>query len=570
MDGLILAVCVLVGLCVGSVTAWLLMRPAARQAHERGKSDAAASAAAAAAQAGAERAALLERLAGRDAQVAEREQQVAELKQALEAAAAQARTQAGEAAAQLSQLQDALRAEAQRRSAAEEKNARIPQLEAWLKERDGQIAAFHAEATNLKTALAEFQTQLADERTAAAEKLAVLNDAQQKLADVFKALSAEALKSNNESFLNLAKTTLEKFQEAAKGDLEGRQKAIGELVKPLKESLEKVDAKVGELEKARAGAYAGLSEQVKSLATTQAQLTAQTGNLVKALRAPTVRGRWGEIQLKRVVEMAGMIEYCDFVQQETVGTADARLRPDLVVRLPGGKNVVVDSKAPLAAYLEALETQDEGLRAARLREHAAQVRRHLSQLAAKAYWDQFAAAPEFVVLFLPGEMFFSAALEQDPALIEAGVEQRVILATPTTLIALLRAVAYGWRQEQIAENAQQISRLGAELHERLRALAEHLAGVGKGLDRAVEAYNRAVGSFETRVLVSARRFRELGAASSTGPEIPELEVVEKQARALTAAEGAAAEAEGLFYGDDVRARAGADVCPPAPPPLRDT
>jgi len=404
-------------------------------------------------------------------------------------------------------------------------------MEKELEAGKADLAGLQKAHTDLVAGKARLESDLASERRNNAEKIELVTRASEELRNAFKVMASDALKSNNSSFLVIAEETLKRFQSQAKGDLEARQKAVADLVAPVRDSLNRVDAQIQQMEVARGDAYGELRAQVQSLITTQKELQSETGNLVRALRTPNVRGRWGEIQLRRVVEIAGMLSYCDFTEQESVTTETGRLRPDLVVKLPGGKNVVVDAKTPLQAFLDAFETTDEETRRACLANHARQVRDHMKTLAGKNYWEQFDPTPEFVVMFLPGETFFSAALEQDSSLIEQGVLSRVIPASPTTLIALLKAVNYGWNQEKLARNAKQISELGKELHDRLRLLAGHITQVGTGLDRAVESYNKAVGSLESRVLVSARKFAELG--TSVADDIPELAPIETTARALS-------------------------------------
>lgn len=358
-----------------------------------------------------------------------------------------------------------------------------------------EVSSLRAETSRLATLNAQFSTQLDAERTA-----------HERSSNEFKALSAAALQNNNESFLKLAHATLEKFQETAKGDLASRQQAIDSLVKPLKESLEKVDGKIVEMEKARAGAYGQLSEQLKSLNTAQLVLQAETGKLSTALRSTSYAGSWGELQLRRVVEMADMLAYCDFSEQETVGS----LRADLVIRLPAGQRIVVDAKAPVQSYRDASEATDPLVRTAKLLEHAQKVRSHIDSLGAKNYWEQFQPAPEFVVLFLPGDHFLTAALQSDNTLLDRALTRKVLLATPTTLIALLKAAAYGWRQEALSRNAEEISAIGRQLYDRVAGFADNLDKVGRGLDTALKGYNAAVGSFEQTLLPGARKFAELG------------------------------------------------------------
>lgn len=400
-----------------------------------------------------------------------------------------------------------LREESSRRASFEALAAGIPELHKEIEARSLTIAQQSRtilEVTNEKEALA---ATLEAERKAFEDKLKLLGEAKTALSDAFSSLSANALRSNSEEFLKLAQTS----------------------VAPIKEALGKFDSKIQALEVAREGAYQGLLQQVSQLLDTGRQLRSETTSLAQALRSPVVRGQWGEIQLRRVVEMAGMLSYCDFIEQETLRTQTGLLRPDLVVKLPAGKTIVVDAKAPVTSYLDAMALEDDGARKAKLQAFAKLVRDRVTELGRKSYWDQFDHTPELVVLFLPGDHFYSAALQEDPSLIEFGVEQKVLIATPVNLIGLLRAVAYGWRQEAIALNAREISDLGAELYKRISDLGGHWMDLGKNLARTVDAFNSAVGSLESRVLVSARRFKELGATPSA-LEIEVLERVEKSPR----------------------------------------
>jgi len=416
-------------------------------------------------------------------------------------------------AAQIQRQRDAaieqLREESSRRASFEALAAGIPDLQREVEARSMSILQHQRtllEITREKEALA---ATIDAERKGFEDKLRLLEDAKKALSDAFSALSSNALRSNSEEFLKLAQAS----------------------VTPIKEALDKFDLKIQSLEVAREGAYQGLVQQVSQLLDTGKQLRSETSNLVQALRSPVVRGQWGEIQLRRVVEMAGMLNYCDFVEQETLRTESGLLRPDLIVKLPAGKTIVVDAKAPVSHYLDAMAATDEGERKLKLQAFARLVRDRITELGRKSYWDQFEDTPELVVMFLPGDHFYSAALQADPSLLEYGVEQRVLVATPINLIGLLRAVAYGWRQESIAVNAKEISELGAELYKRIADLGGHWIELGRNLSRTVEAFNSAVGSLESRVLVSARKFRELGAASSA-LDIDVVEPVEKAPRSL--------------------------------------
>ncbi|NPV30164.1 MAG: DNA recombination protein RmuC [Firmicutes bacterium] len=410
----------------------------------------------------------------------------------------------------------------------------VAEIKQQLVQREEELRQSRAELDTERAARVRAETLLAEAEKNAAEQRKMLDEATRKLSDTFQSLAGEALRSNNQAFLDLARQTLEAFLAEARGDLGKRQQAIEGIVAPLKEALARYDREIQEIERARREAYGSLSRHLQELSQVQQQLQGETRKLVAALRAPRVRGRWGEITLQRVVEMAGMSPFCDFISQPTVDSGEGRRRPDLIVNLPNGRAIVVDAKTPLDAYLDAVEAENEEARKTALLRHAQAVRSHMVSLGAKEYQSQFKFSIDFVVLFLPGEPFFGAAVEQDPALIEDALNRHVLLATPITLVALLKAVAYGWQQRQAAENAERVIEAGRQLFERICVFAEHLAGVRKGLLGAVNSYNEAVGSWQSRLVPGARRLKELGAAPARR-ELEDLEEVEVAPREVASA-----------------------------------
>jgi DNA recombination protein RmuC len=428
--------------------------------------------------------------------------------------------------------------------------AHLQEVERRLASQEGSAATVREElqrgretADRLQVELRTVTAEKADAEARADESRAgldaqkrLLEEAKARLAEAFRALAADALKSSNEDFLRLAEQRFKMLAQEAAGELEARKTAVGALVQPLQQAMSAYQQEARALEEKRLREISGVGRQLTEVAQAQTALQRETSNLVNALRAPQVRGRWGEIALRKTAELAGMTKHCDFTEQETVQTEGGRLRPDMIVHLPAKRDIVVDAKVALNAYLEALEVTTPELREAALVRHAQQVRMHVRRLASKEYWNQFPQAPDFVVLFIPGEVFFAAAMERDPDLLQDALSSQVLIATPTTFVGLLLTAAYGWRQEQVAENAQRISELGRQVHERLAILIEHFAGVGKSLEKAVEAYNKAVGSLETRVLPAARRFPELD--SGSGKPIPGLDPIVQTPRVLVGRNGA--------------------------------
>ncbi|MEW6110006.1 MAG: DNA recombination protein RmuC [Nitrospirota bacterium] len=407
----------------------------------------------------------------------------------------------------------------------------ITELRKLIEQKDTELKSLRNDLDSEKKSKVEALTRMEEAQKSFEEQKALIETMKKEMSDTFNALSSAALKSSSEDFLRLASESLGKVVADTKGKLGEHQATMDGLIKPLNEALKRYEEQINAIEAKRRQDYGGMEEQIKMLASTHQQLQKETSSLVSALRKPQVRGRWGEMQLRRVAELSGMSMHCDFTEQQSLDTEKGRIRPDMIVHLPLDRKIVVDSKVSLDAYLDAVAAQTEDEKRAKLEKHAQQVRAHMNKLGSKEYWSQFSRSPEFVVLFIPGESFLSVALESDTTLIEDGVEKRVIIATPTTFIALLRAVAYGWRQEQMTKNAQEISILGKELYERMITLVKHFDELGSAIEKSISAYNKMIGSLEARVLPSVRKFKELGV---TGAEdIPVLEQVDQKTRNLS-------------------------------------
>ncbi len=409
---------------------------------------------------------------------------------------------------------------------------RLEKLEQTINRRETEIGSLHETITQLKSNQARLETVLKKERSSTEDKIAMLEDIRAGLTDTYKALAAGVMRENSRAFLDLAGETFAKYVESAKNEVETQRVVMGNAVKPVEKALDRYDQQVQAMERSRESAYGGLTQQISSLLKTQNDLQKETGRLARAMRVPHVRGRWGELTLRRTVELAGMSEHCDFTEQTSVPAAGSQLRPDMVVNLPHGRQVVIDAKVPLTAYLDSLEADSTEKTDRLLDAHAKQVQNHIYQLAQKSYWTQFEQSPEFVILFIPGENFFSAALTRNPKLIEIGAERRVIPATPTTLISLLKTVGMSWHQTKATENAKIIGQLGKELYERLHAMLDHVNQLGKDLERSTTSYNRLVGSLSRRVIVSARKFNELGITSKNAQALPDVDLIEKNPRRI--------------------------------------